>query len=174
MTIDKLADVTFRRGRPDDAGSIVAVARDCWHATYDDILGPATVEATLKKWYDIDDIIRSTETEGHVVEVADANPVVAFAHAGPHPDMDGALLYRLYADPGWWGTGIGTRLVDRTLDRLSDRWNRVRAVVISENSIGVAFYESYGWNRIETREETVSGVTVDEYVYQYELGHATD
>lgn len=174
MDDNALAAVTFRRGRPNDAASIVRVARDCWHAAYDDILGRDTVESTVDEWYDVEDLARATQTTDHVVEVAEGDRILAFAHAGPGTETDGALLYRLYADPNWWGTGIGSRLVDRTLDRLWDRWDRVRAMVIADNTIGVSFYQSYGWIHVETRETEIADVTVAEHIYEIESGHPTD
>ena len=36
----------------DDAAAIQAVARDSWHAAYDDVLGPERVDDTVSSWYD--------------------------------------------------------------------------------------------------------------------------
>jgi GNAT superfamily N-acetyltransferase len=124
-----------RRVRPatrSDAPAVRATAHASWHAAYDDVLGPETVERVVDEWYGVASLRTAVaESVFHVAAVDGA--VVGFVNAGPNPAYDEgtAELYRIYVHPDRWGEGIGGRL-------------------LAENAVGVGFYEGHGFEHVET------------------------
>lgn len=156
-------DVTLRRARPDDAEAIQRVGRASWHAAYDDILGPETVDERIDEWWDRDGL-RDSATDETVMLVADAGErLVGVVHLAPDEEATWVLA-RLYVRPERWGAGIGTALLDRGVERLPDDAERLRLVVLADNDVGVSFYESCGFEHVGERESTVDeGVAELEY-----------
>lgn len=161
----------IRDAEPSDAAAIAAVARESWHAAYDDILGAETVESTVDEWYG-DDSLReqireAADAEGACFLVADDDGVVGFANAGPSrdwasdPDDPDAFFSRLYVAPERWGEGVGTELTAHVVRRLREAGHeRVWLEVFDENDRGRTFYESLGFERIGSVGETFAGTEV--------------
>ncbi|WP_458184918.1 N-acetyltransferase family protein [Haladaptatus sp. NG-WS-4] len=166
-----MADPLIRRAEPDDATAIQRVARDSWHAAYDEIIGADTVDETIEEWYDPDGLRDSTTHADHEVFVAERpeGTVVGFVHAAPFSDeVDTYLLVRIYVVSEEWGSGLGTRLLDCVEERLRERSiERLRLNVFAENEVGVGFYESRGFERVDERAE--GGFGVREFVYEKRL-----
>ena len=108
---------TIMAATPEDAQAVLSVARESWHAAYDDIIGEDAVEAVLEDWYQLGDLRAAIGDSTFVVAEHDGT-VVGFAHAGPNPDDgDGTYqLYRIYVRPDLWGRAIGGHLLDRVAD----------------------------------------------------------
>ncbi|WP_254765843.1 GNAT family N-acetyltransferase [Salinilacihabitans rarus] len=160
----------IRPATTDDAASIRDVARESWHAAYDAFLGEETVEETIDEWYARDQLRESIADDGARVFVAEgASTLVGFVHAGPaREEPSVAHLVRLYVRPGMWGEGVGSALLERAETALrEDGYDRLRLVVLADNEVGVSFYESRGFERIEARE---SGLREDLEEYVYEKG----
>lgn len=87
----------------------------------------------------------------------------------PFVDRGECLLHSLYVDPGHWGGGLGTALVDAGIARLPDELTALRLAVLRGNDLGVSFYESYGFERTGGAEVAVAGATYDCHVYSLEL-----
>ena len=161
-----------RDARPADAKAVAEVARASWHAAYGEVLGTATVDRTVDEWYDTD----SLRTEIDETSAADAacflvaevdDEVVGFANAGPardwesDPDDPDAFFSRLYVAPEHWGDGIGSELTARVADELRDAGHeRVWLEVFETNERARGFYESIGFERIGSVEETFGGTGV--------------
>lgn len=166
------ANTSIRPATPDDASAVRAVGRASWHAAYDDLLGSERVDETIDEWWDLPGLRRATGRDDDVFLVAvtpeAANGAVAgVAHA--HPDRGEAGVYelgRIYVHPDWWGEGLGTALLDGVRQRLPDATERLRLVVLADNDVGVSFYESYGFERVESR---VAGLGDDHEECVYEV-----
>lgn len=158
--------VTVRPARPEEAAEIRAVGRASWHAAYDSILGPDTVDERVDEWWALDDLRESADDES-VFLVAEDDGLVGVGHALPD-DTGTWVLGRLYVVPGRWGEGIGTRLLDAVLDRLPADAERLWLVVLADNDVGVSFYESRGFELVRERADEDA---VDEGVreLEYEL-----
>lgn len=163
----------IRDARPADAAAVAAVARDSWHAGYDDLLGPETVEETVDEWYDTESLregigeAAANPRRCFFVAVDDAGDVIGFANGGgardweSDPDGPDAFFSRLYVAPDRWGEGIGTRLSGAVARHLrSQGHERVWLEVFGENERGRAFYESLGFERIGSVTETFGGTDV--------------
>jgi len=164
-------DDTIRPATPEDAEAVLSVARESWHAAYDDILGEDTVDAVLEDWYQPSDLRAAIGDSTFLVADRDGT-VVGFAHAGPNPDAgDGTYqLYRIYVRPDLWGRAIGGRLLDRVADAVrAAGGDRLRLGVLADNDVGVSFYEARGFDRVDAGTVELAGETVEEYTYETSL-----
>lgn len=139
-----------RPARPEEAELVRELGRAAWHAAYDDILGSETVDQRIDNWWKADDLRSAIANPNHVFLVAETDSeVVGIVHAGPHPNNDHYVVPRLYVHPDDWGQGIGTALLDELVKRVSGEANSLQVVVLEGNDVGVGFYESYGFERVD-------------------------
>lgn len=173
-------EVTTRPAKVEDAPAVQGVARESWHATYDDLLAPETIEHALEAWYDVEALAESIARPESIFRVATDADVMGFAQAGPHPDADAERdgdenrevfkLSRIYLRPDRWGEGIGTMLLDDLAEDVrAAGGTAVRLTVHADNDVGIDFYESRGFERIGKRETTLAEETHPEYAYQKSL-----
>lgn len=168
--------MTIRPARPDDADAIRDVARDAWHAAYDDLLGQTVVDRRVDEWYDPDALIESMTSPGSFSVAVDDGSIVGFAHLGPpgpdapapFADDDVSVLYRLYVRPDRWRGGIGTELLTTAEQRVDPGFARVRCAVYADNDVGRSFFGASGF-------ETVAELETDpvELILQRTLGGNT-
>jgi ribosomal protein S18 acetylase RimI-like enzyme len=164
-------EATVRPARPEEAEAIRSVGRAAWHAAYDDIHGPETVEELFDTWWSVEDLRRGASDPGRVLlVVAHDGDVLGVVDATSDPERERVFrVARLYVHPDEWGGGIGTRLVDGLRKRLPAEAETLRLVALAENGIGTAFYEFYGFERVGERAEESGGETHEEYVYELEV-----
>jgi ribosomal protein S18 acetylase RimI-like enzyme len=165
-----MSHVSVRPATLADVPAIQRVARAAWHAAYDDVLGPDAVETLQDRWYDRDGLRASIEADPAVflVAAADGEPA-GFAHASPDETGDWHLA-RIYVDPDRWGEGVGTALLGQVEAALRTRGvEAYRLAVLADNDVGVGFYESRGFERVDTREVELAGVPVTEHWYRKTL-----
>lgn len=164
-----MTDETIRPADTEDAPAIRDVARESWHAAYDEILGSETVEETVTEWYAIDRLRESIADDDHRVFVAESEGLVGFVHVAPwHEDPSIAELARLYVRPALWGDGIGSALLDRAEESV-DGYDALRLEVFAENDVGVGFYESRAFARVEEGYQEFGGDLHAVYVYEKPL-----
>lgn len=161
--------VTIRPATADDAEAIQRVARASWHAAYDSILGADVVDETVDSWYDPERLVADdVRDDSRPFFVAEVDAVVGFAEAAPAEDDETYHLYRIYVHPNHWGRGIGRSLLDRLERTLRDRGaERLRLQVLADNDVGVEFYETTGFQRVE--ETTDEAFDVLRYAYEKSL-----
>jgi ribosomal protein S18 acetylase RimI-like enzyme len=164
-------DVRYRPATVSDVPGIQRVAREAWHAAYDDILGEETVDEMVDEWYEDDAIEAGVQHDAQDFFVATAgDEVVAYAHVGPHPPRRVHQVYRLYVAPDHWRAGIGRNLLAEVEQALYDRdVTAYEAEVLAGNDRGVAFYESVGFERVDEQETDFKGTAATEYVFQKRL-----
>ncbi|ELY92932.1 N-acetyltransferase GCN5 [Natrialba hulunbeirensis JCM 10989] len=189
-------DWTIRQAPPSAAAIIREIARESWHAAYDEFLGASQVDRMIDDWYELDELESSIAnaadqagasflvavppedddpaSDKHAGNAENAAAAVGFAHAGVDPDEpETAYLPRLYARPTVWGEGVGTGLIERVEADLRSHSERLRLTVLADNEVGVSFYESSGFERIETRPsdlEPIDGEGVlEEHIYEKSL-----
>ena len=163
-----------RRATPEEAPVVRGIARESWHAAYDEILGPDRVDEFVDDWYAIgglEDSIRDAAVRDDAVflvaepESGSDGRIRGFAHAGAHPEAEAvAILHRLYVRPDAWGDGAGTALLERVEAALGPACDRLRLTVLADNDVGVSFYESAGFERLETRPSD-DGTDLEEHRY---------
>ncbi|NEU58934.1 GNAT family N-acetyltransferase [Halorussus sp. MSC15.2] len=172
-------DANIRPATPDDVADVRRVARESWHATYDGILGAEAVETVVDDWYDLFRLRQSVEREDGLFLVAEREgdgedaetELLGFAQSvlGDADDA-AAQLPRIYVHPDHWGEGVGSAMLDRVESWAADRGaERLRLLVLADNEVGNAFYESRGYRTVGERESEFEGETVTDYVREKEL-----
>ncbi|MFC7046262.1 GNAT family N-acetyltransferase [Halobacteriaceae archaeon GCM10025711] len=58
---------------------------------------------------------------------------------------DEALLHSLYVAPDCWREGAGTALLERGVEQLPDRLDRLKLGVLPDNEVGRSFYDDHGF-----------------------------
>ncbi|WP_435151830.1 GNAT family N-acetyltransferase [Haladaptatus sp. DFWS20] len=113
--------------------------------------------------------LRETTTRSdHEFFVAEGDDILGFVHVAPRDEDAVFQLLRIYVVSDEWGSGLGSRLLARVEERLRTRGaQRLRLSVFADNEVGVGFYESRGFERVDERE--ADGFDVGEYVYEKEL-----
>jgi ribosomal protein S18 acetylase RimI-like enzyme len=150
---------TIRLAEPRDARAIAQVHVDTWRAAYPGIFPQETLDAL-----DVDERERLWGRYIGVEDVAvfvaeQEGPIVGFASAGPASEVEHTgELYALYLHPDAWGTGIGSALLDTAVAWLAERWTEAVLSVAEQNPRARRFYESHGWQALETRVEEIRGV----------------
>lgn len=140
---------------------IADVARASWHAAYDDLLGPDTVDDTVDEWYDEQELLDGIG--GSCFLVAETEDVIGFAHAAELADNPTvAELYRLYVHPEYWGNGVGSKLLARVEAVLRERGvERLQTVVIGANDVGRSFYDEHGFERVKELHSELPGAETE-------------
>lgn len=140
--------ITVRDARGSDAEAIAQVARASWTDTYRDIFDADFIADFLKTNYATEALAqqadRATAREATHFLVAERDgAVIGFAQYGRGPS--GPELFRIYADPGHYGTGVGSALLAELHRRLRGRVDAYILHVHSRNVRGRAFYDRNGF-----------------------------
>ncbi len=141
--------VAVRDAAPDDAAAISQVAQASWRDTYRDIFEPSFIEDFLARNYNEAALARSAETAiassgTAVFLVAERDGrIVGYLHFGDGPA--GPELFRIYADPAHYGTGVGSELLAELHRRIEGSVDGYVLHVHSRNERGLAFYERNGF-----------------------------
>ena len=155
-----------REATDDDVPAIQRVAERSWETDYPDIVSRETASEGVEEWYGEDRLRRELDSSGTGLLVAEHDgDVVGFAHAVWGTE-EGTVL-RLYVDPDHRRRGVGTELLDATVDRLHDHGvDRVRATVLAANEPGNAFYRERGFEALpESHETEIAGEFYAERVW---------
>lgn len=89
------------------------------------------------------------------------NTVIGMCICGDDTDLEEAgtgYVQRVYVDPDWWNRGVGTALVDRTIELLEGHgFKKLALQVLENNRKARAFYEKRGWQLERTVRMKVVG-----------------
>jgi ribosomal protein S18 acetylase RimI-like enzyme len=163
-----------REATAGDVQAVQRVARAAWHAAHAEIAGEAVVEEFLDEYYSTERLREDVASQSRLFLVAEdvrdgGDGVVGFALALRSDDEpDVFALGRIYVHPDRWGEGIGSRLLDRVEGHVRAReGSRLRLGVMAENERAVGFYESRGFERVQTGHD--DRLDVRRYVYTKDL-----
>ena len=140
--------VTVRTAEPSDAEAIERVAQASWRDTYRDIFEPAFIDDFLARNYNRESLAQAAETSASrptsefLVAERDGQ-IVGYLHFGDGPD--GPQLYRIYADPAHYGSGVGSALLSELHRRIEGRVESYVLDVHSRNVRGRGFYDRNGF-----------------------------
>jgi GNAT superfamily N-acetyltransferase len=164
--------VTVRDATTDDVFAIREVARETWHAAYDDVIGADAVDEQVDEWYAPDVVESGVEREDWPYLVAERDGrVVGYANGGPSDDGPAdAVLAAIYVRPSDWGSGTGSALLVALHERLRDLGcGSVWLAVLADNDRALSFYERHDYAHHTSRVATVGGVEADELVLRRPL-----
>ena len=165
-----MEETNVRPATTDDVAAVRRVARESWHAAYDEVIGTSAVDSMVDSWYHPKGLARSVEREDGAFLVAEGDEstdscVVGFAQGVLGDGDDPAELPRIYVRPDRWGEGVGSAMLGRVERWLADRGaERLRLVVLADNEVGNSFYETHGYRVVGERESELAGQTVTDYV----------
>jgi RimJ/RimL family protein N-acetyltransferase len=133
-----------------DAEAIAALTADAWRAAYAGFV-PAPM---IERWTKQDELV----ARWHAVLAGDASILVAtiesqvrgYVGSGPSRDTEEppqtGEIYAIYVTPPHWRQGLGRRLMDAALERLSDAgFGEAMLWTFADNSPARRFYEAMGF-----------------------------
>jgi ribosomal-protein-alanine N-acetyltransferase len=147
--------LAVRDARPEDAPAIASVARASWRATYRDIFEPPFIDEFLARAYAVEAlegaIGRAAEQEISVFLVAErGRRMQGYLQFGVGPR--GPELFRVYADPKAFGTGVGSALLGELHRRIERTVEAYVLDVHPQNVRGRAFYDRNGFVVVDGAE----------------------
>jgi GNAT superfamily N-acetyltransferase len=135
--------VVVRDASEADAAVIEGVARRSWAATYGPIFDPSFIAEFLARNYAPARLAAAIDAatardDAHFLVAERDAVVVAFAQYGL--GSRGPELFRIYADPAHYGTGVGAALLGELHRRLDGHVDSYLVDVHVKNELGRAFY----------------------------------
>ena len=139
---------SVRDATQSDVEAIGRVAHASWTDTYRDIFEPAFIETFMAEHYAHDALASAVERaadrdDAHFLVAERDGVVIAFAQYGP--GRRGPELFRIYAEPAQYGSGVGRALLGELHRRLAGRVDSYLVDVHSRNDRGREFYERNGF-----------------------------
>jgi GNAT superfamily N-acetyltransferase len=137
--------IDIRAGGPADVEALVTIQREASVAGFANVFPPERYP------YPTDDV-REVWREALADPEVDAYVYELEGEAVGIVTVDAEFLRQLYVLPAHWGTGIGSALLERGLERMRERGaTRAKLWTLEGNERGRRFYERRGW--------TLTGVT---------------
>lgn len=171
-----MAETLIRPARPEDAEMLAFVGRRTFVETFVEGFGipypDADLKAFMAKSFDIDATRAriADPAEGWWVGEKDGE-IAAYANAGPnglpHPEATAghAELRRLYVSKAAQGLGLGTRLLDVSLDWMAANGDGPLWIgVWSGNLKAQKLYAAYGFEKAGEYQYPVGGWLDDEFI----------
>jgi GNAT superfamily N-acetyltransferase len=165
--VGRVADVSVRPARPEDAERVARVQLSTWRTAYGDFLPAEALDVPEEQaaalW------LRAIElppSPRHRVLVAmEAAELVGFAASGPADDVDveGVELTALVVEPRWGRRGHGSRLLAATVDHWREDGAAGRAVhwAWERDDATRSFLTSAGWELDGTARGLDTGPRVE-------------
>lgn len=165
----------IRRAVPEDAMAVARVHVRSWQAAYrgqipDAFLDGLRAEDRAQRY----DFATDDPLKPQTMIAVDGTAVLGFATTSPSRDSDlhgYGEICGLYADPEYWGKGVGLALIDAARARLVEQGFRDALLwVLDGNTRAIRFYEIDGWRADgQRRAADVWGVTLNEVRYVREI-----
>lgn len=145
-----------------DIEAIRRIVRASWEADYPDILSRETAESGVDEWYSPDELTAELSHPRSVIAVfEESDAVMGFVHAITGETVGHVL--RLYVAPAHRRQGIGRRLLDHAIDEMATLdHDRVAALVLAQNDLGVEFYRAAGFETVDDAETAIGGTAYRE------------
>lgn len=160
--------MALRTATEDDVESIRRVAELSWEVNYP--LTRETAAAAVDDWYAPERVAEELDDARTVLLVAERDDeVVGFSHATWNEAASEGYILRIYVHPDHREEGIGRDLLEWTREELADHGvEQVNAMVLAENGPGNAFYQRYGFERVDESETAIGDETYRENRYVLE------
>lgn len=131
--------IDIRAGAPADLEALVTIQREASVAGFANVFPPERYPYPTRE---VRELWRVTLVDPNVdVYVAEID-----ARALGTATVDSDFLRQLYVLPAHWGSGIGSALLERGLERMRERGaTRAKLWTLEGNERGRRFYERRGW-----------------------------
>ncbi len=170
-----MTGITIRRAGPGDAAVLAEVGRDTFVETFAHLYPPEDLKAFLGTSYSPEAFARFLGAQAHALWLAESGGrSVGYAQAGPcalpHPEVTPACgeLKRLYVRQETQGAGLGSRLLQTSLDWLAAPGRRLWIGVWSRNHGAQRLYERHGFRRVGEYQFPVGATLDDEFILSRE------
>jgi ribosomal protein S18 acetylase RimI-like enzyme len=139
------APIAVERATISDVAAIQSIAAEAWHAAYGDFMPKVEIDDFMTRWYNAESVRQAIEWADAIFLVMRAgSETIGFGMAGA--SSRGAMLYRLYLRPAYWGKRIGDLLLAEIEAWLIERdYDEYGLYVLESNQIGRRFYERHGF-----------------------------
>lgn len=158
--------MTVREAERGDIEAIRSIAQASWNEDYPYILSREAIEEGFDEWYGTGRLEDELANPKSLVFVAEEEGT----HKGfVHSVVDGAdgVILRLYVHPDYRKQGIGEELfVQARVQLQSYDIERIRAMVLSDNTLGGEFYERLGLEKASEGVTTIGEDRYDEEIYE--------
>lgn len=152
--------------------AIQEVARETWHAPYDDVIGADAVDEQVDEWDSRDSAGTGVSLEDWPYLIAERKgAIVGYTSGGPTEDgpADGVVT-SIKARPAHWGEGVGSARLRAPHDRLRDLGcESVWLAVLADNDAWRSFCDDHGYEVHGDDETEIGGVVARELVLRRDL-----
>jgi ribosomal protein S18 acetylase RimI-like enzyme len=162
--------MSVRPAEAADVDRVRTVAESAMTASY--ALSPRELEAIVEDQFTPGRLEEWGEDGESVVLVEESDGTVVAVVKGGRREGYGAVDW-LFVDPEHRGNGYATALLEAVIDDLGDDDTEVKALALASNQEGEAFFERFGFERVEEREVEYGGENLTEHVYSRDA-NATD
>lgn len=159
-----MAEPTIRPVESDDAERLRELVDSSMTTSY--ALSPNDIDAILQSDYLEETLFDPSDDSETVVYVAELDGVLAGVASATF-DSDDAAIRWLHVDPERRGAGVGSALFERLAEEFEERGSdQKRAVALAANTTAGAFFERFGYGKVDERQTEIGGRETVEYVYQ--------
>lgn len=154
-----------------DMGVIEALARRIWPQTYAEILTPEQLAYMLDYFYTPASLENQMEKLGHHFVLGLVNEVaVGFASWSKMDEADVYKLHKLYVDTRTQGKGVGKKLVEYIVEKLSGEKAAALRLNVNRHNKARHFYEKLGFAIIAEEDVDIGhGIYQVDYVMEKKL-----
>jgi len=163
--------VQIRRAGPEDAAVLAGLGRDTFVEAFARLYPPEDLAAFLAEAYSTEALGRFLGKAEHGLWIADRDGrAIGYVQAGPctlpHPEATPACgeVKRLYVRREAQGSGLGSRLLQISLDWLSAPGRRLWIGVWSQNHRAQKLYARHGFERVGAYQFPVGATLDDEFI----------
>lgn len=170
--LDRPDHVEIHALRDDEVTSLVALARQVWHAHYPGIISAAQIEYMLNERYD-ETVIRAELARSDVWwDVLMLNGNMTGYTSYFWADVPGTVkIDKLYLHPHAQRRSYGGRLIEHVARRMcGEGCERLLLAVNRNNQTAIAAYQKHGFRIAETSLKPIGGgFWMDDYIMMKEL-----
>lgn len=167
----------IRPAEPPDSAAIRRVSAGSCRAAYEGFLDDETLIETMEDpamTGRIREKLAEVQNDDRVVylvatrdgDVRGFIQLLTGDRAPDRTDPDEAYLQSLYVHPTCWGEGIGSNLLAAGIERLPESKRRLSLGVLVDNEVGRGFYETHGFEQVDTGGYEVDGVSYETAIYE--------
>lgn len=150
--------ITIKQATYDEMPIIQKVARNSWHDTYEGIIPTDIQDKFLDESYS--DMMMQKRIDQTILNVAVVdNDIIGFINMSKILDGNKSLLMAIYLLPEYQGQGLGSQLLNHSINELKMNANdfSIEVEVEKENTDAILFYESKGFEIVEKYTEDFYG-----------------
>ncbi|MDZ7850389.1 MAG: GNAT family N-acetyltransferase [Halodesulfurarchaeum sp.] len=157
--------MNVREATEEDIEGIRRVAEAAWRTDYAGRVNEETIESGVERWYS-DPVVRmELSNPGTDLRVAEKDDeIIGFVHA--HRSGPVGTILRLHVDPAHRKAGIEEDLYEAIATDFEAESEGIRATALAANSHMQEFYETRGFEHVDTDTTTIGETQYDETVLE--------